>query len=243
MEGLSEKNLLEKGLSLFSKGEYKKAEKVLSEVLEINKCNVKAIFTLANIFHIKGELGKSLKAFKKVLDLDPSHTDAAVSLSVIYNDIGEYGSAKKVFEQANQRVRKKVDGTSFEDGHISKKFALKHHELGDLYNTYQRYDEALFEYNKAVTLDSSLLEARIKVAKVYAKKGFFSKAFDELQRLQNEVPTYLQARVALGVLYYGRGQILEAQSQWEKVLVKDPHNKEAGMYLNLSQTATETKLT
>ena len=75
------------------------------------------------------------------------------------------------------------------------------------------------------------------------KKGFFSKAFDELQRLQNEAPTYLQARVALGVLYYGRGQILEAQSQWEKVLVKDPHNKEAGMYLNLSQTATETKLT
>ena len=65
------------------------------------------------------------------MELDPSHTDAAVSLSVIYNDIGEYGSAKKIFEQANQRVKKKVDGVSFEDGHISKKFALKHHELGD----------------------------------------------------------------------------------------------------------------
>ena len=242
MEGFTESELLEKGLSLFSRGEYKKSEKLLSEVLEINKLNTKAIFCLANIFHIKGELGKSLKAFKKVLELEPFHTDAAVSLSVIYNDIGQYEDAKKVFEQANQRVRKKTTNQSIEDGHINKKFAVKHFELGDLYNTYQRYDEALFEYNKAISLDSSHLEIRIKVAKVYAKKGFHSKAFEELQRLQNENPSYLEARIALGVLYYGKGKILEAQNQWEKVLIKDPHNKEAGMYLNLSRTATETSL-
>ena len=70
MEGFTESELLEKGLSLFSRGEYKKSEKLLSEVLEMNKLNTKAIFCLANIFHIKGELGKSLKAYKKVLELD-----------------------------------------------------------------------------------------------------------------------------------------------------------------------------
>ena len=242
MKGFSEKELVEKGLSLYEKAEYKRAEKLLSEVLEMNKLNTKAMFCLANIFHLKGELGKSLKAFKKVLEIDPLHTDAAVSLSVIYNDIGQYEEAKKVFDLANQRVRKKASGTRVEDGHINKKFCLKHYELGDLYNTYQRYDEALFEYNKAITLDSTNLEIRIKIAKVYAKKGFHSKAFEELRRLQNESPSYLEGRVALGILYYGKGKILEAQNQWEKVLVKDPHHKEAGMYLNLSRTATETSL-
>ena len=61
-------------------------------------------------------------------------------------------------------------------------------------------------------------------------------------QLKNEHPTYLEARVALGILYYGNGKILEAQSEWERVLSKEPHNQEAGMYLNLSKTATETTL-
>jgi tetratricopeptide (TPR) repeat protein len=92
-------------------------------------------------------------------------------------------------------------------------------------------------------LDPSNLEVRIKIAKTFAKKNFINKAFDELQLLKNEVPNYLPARIALGVLLYGCGKILEAQTEWEKILTKDPRNEEALMYLNLSRTATETSLT
>ncbi len=114
--------------------------------------------------------------------------------------------------------------------------------MADLYLTYQRYDEALFEFNKAIGLDSTNLEARIKIAKCYAKKGFVNKAIDELKVLKNEEPNYAPARVALGIIHYGNGDVLEAQTEWEKVLLKDPFNQEASMYLNLSKTATETTL-
>ncbi|EQC52085.1 lipopolysaccharide assembly protein LapB, partial [Bacteriovorax sp. DB6_IX] len=63
--------------------------------------------------------------------------------------------------------------------------------MAELYFTYNRYDEALFEYNKAIKLDPANLEARIKIAKVYAKKGFVNKSLDELMRLKNESPNYL----------------------------------------------------
>ncbi|MBF0314971.1 MAG: tetratricopeptide repeat protein [Oligoflexia bacterium] len=128
------------------------------------------------------------------------------------------------------------------DPYINKKFAFKHYELGDLYFTYDRYDEALFEYNKSIRLDSSNLDARIQVAKVYAKKGYIAKSTEELKRLKNEFPNFLPARTALGILYYGNGQVVEAQSEWQKVLSKDPGNKEAAMYLHLSSNATETKI-
>jgi len=108
--------------------------------------------------------------------------------------------------------------------------------------SYNRYDESLFEYNKVIALDPTLLNVRVSIAKVYAKKNFIAKAFDELKRLKNEEPNFMEARVALGVLYYGAGQILEAQSEWERVLSKDPKNSEAAMYLNLSRTATETRI-
>ena len=129
-----------------------------------------------------------------------------------------------------------------EDAHINKKFSSKHFELADLYLSYNRYDEALFEFNKVVALDPSNLEAKIKIAKVYAKKGFIAKAIEELRTLKNEEPNYAPARIALGVIHYGNGNVLEAQAEWEKVVLKDPFNQEANMYLNLSKTATETNL-
>ena len=243
MDMLSVKDLVQKGRDSFDRGEYKKASVLFNEAIEGDAKCVDAYFYLANIFHIKGDIGKAIKAFRRVLDLDPTHTDASISLSVLYNDIGHYEDAKKIFEKANERVKiQNTDIDGIEDKHINKKFSLKHLEIADLYLTYNRYDEALFEYNKVIALDPSNLEARIKVAKVYAKKGFTQKAFEELRTLRNEKPDYMPARISLGVLYYGTGKILEAQTEWERVLSKEPTHSEAAMYINLSKTATETTL-
>lgn len=235
--------LLKTARECFDKQEYKKAHVVLNEIIESDDKNIDALFLMANIFHINGEIGKAIKAFTKVLTLNPEHTDSAISLSVLYNDIGQYEEARKVFDKANERVKSKGAGAGLmEDAHINKKFSSKHFELADLYLSYNRYDEALFEFNKVVALDSSNLEAKIKIAKVYAKKGFIAKAIEELRTLKNEEPNYAPARIALGVIHYGNGNVLEAQAEWEKVILKDPFNQEANMYLNLSKTATETNL-
>lgn len=243
MYNSNNEQLLKSARDCFDNLEYKKSQMILNEIIDSDDKNIEAFFLLANIFHINGEIGKAIKAFNKVLLLNPEHTDASISLSVLYNDIGQYEEARKVFESANERVKgsNKNSGLS-EDKHINKKFSLKHFELADLYLSYNRFDEALFEFNKVIALDASNLEARIKLAKVYAKKGFVAKAIEELRTLKVEYPNFYPARIALGVLHYGNGNVLEAQSEWEKVLLKDPFNSEAAMYLNLSKTATETNL-
>ena len=243
METFNSEELLEKAKHCYNSGEYKKAAAIFNEIIEVDPKSIDALFFLANIFHINGEIGKAIKAFNRVITIDPTHTDAAISLSVLYNDIGHYEEAKKVFNQANERVKTRARGNEgIDDQHVNKKFALKHLELADLYMTYNRFDEALFEYNKVVALDTESLETKIKIAKVYAKKGFVSKAIDELKKLRTEKPDYTNARVALGILQYGNGNILEAQAEWEKVMSLEPMNSEAAMYLNLSKTATETRI-
>jgi len=241
--GLREDKLLKEGKELYQRGQLNLAEKLLTEIVEVDDRHVEALFTLANIFHARGEIGKAIKAFNKVLFVDPNHTDAAISLSVLYNDIGQYDEARKIFEQTNERVKKNAsENEGVQDAHINKKFSLKHYELAELYLTYSRFDEALFEYNKSIKLDPENLDARIKVAKVYAKKGFVAKAMDELRKLKTENPSFLPARLALGILYYGNGKVIEAQNEWENILSKDPAHSEAKMYINLSKTATETSL-
>ncbi len=242
MTNQREKELINQAKKYYDQAKYRIVQNLLSEVIEINPKNIDAYFMMANIFHRRGEIGKAIKAFNKVLTLDPNHTDASISLSVLYNDIGRYEEGRKVFERANERVKAKKDQETIKDDHINKKFSFKHYEIAEMYMTYNRFDEALFEYNKAIGLDPENLDARLKIAKVYAKKGFISKAVETLKLLKNEKPEFLDGRVALGVLYYGNGNIIEAQNEWQKVISKDPHHSEAAMYLNLSHTATETSL-
>ncbi len=240
MEINKEYQLFDTACDLFNKKSLKKAKLLFEEVINLNPKNTEAYFYMGNIFHIEGELGRAIKAFNKVLALDPNHTDASISLSVILNDIGQYEEAQKIFEAANANVKKKDQGVA--DPHINKKFSLRHFELAEMYFSYQRFDEALFEYNKAIGLDPENLEIRIKLAKVYSKKGYLSKAFEELRRLKSESPAYIPARVALGLLHYGKGNTIEAQTEWQSALHKDPTNQELQMYINLSHGATETNL-
>ena len=240
MESQRELQLYDQGLELYKKNSLKKSYQVMEEVIEINPKSAKAHFIMGNIFHLQGQLSKAIKAFNKTLDLDPEHTDAAISLSVIYNDIGKYDEAKKIFQQADKKVKNESQGVI--DPHLNRNFSLKHFELAEMYYSYNRFDEALIEYNKSWTLDQTRLEVRIKIAKVYSKKGYHSKSIEVLKSLKSEFPHYVPAKTALGLLYYGSGNVIEAQSEWKQALSQDPKNEELKMYLKLSHSATETNL-
>lgn len=241
MENLKLNDLMRKAKDAFQKNDLKTASTFLNEIIDNNPNSTEAYFYQANIFHMRGELGKAVRGFNRVLELDPHHTDASISLSVILNDIGKYEEAKAVFDKANQHV-KMTPQQGLAEPHLNRKFSLKHYEIAEMYASYQRWDEALFEYNKATGLDPDNLEIRIKVAKLYSRKGFMSKSFEELKRLKTEHPGYLPARMALGLLYYGNGNVIEAQAEWQGVLSRDSSHAEATMYLNLSRGATETNL-
>ncbi len=246
-----EQELLLQGKALQESGKLNDSLKVLNEVIEGNPECSEAFYILGNIFHQNGEIGKAIKAFSKVLEINPKHTDSAISLSVLYNDIGKYEKASEIFKRAQKNLKEQKSVISnpespalegVQDPHINKKFAYKHQEIADLYMSYSRFEEALLEYQKVIALDPKNLEARIRISKVYAKKGYTAKASEELITLKNEYPNYTPARMALGLLLFSNQKVIEAQSEWQKILEIDPDHAEAKMYLEMSESATETSL-
>lgn len=181
----------------------------------------------------QGKLGQSIEDLKRALQHDPKHTDAAVCLSVILNDIGKYDEAKNIFEQANQSVFVKQLG---DDQQIDRRFSVKHFELGDMYFRYRRFDEAIEEYNKAIILDPDTIPIHIRRAKAFAKKGFVTRAIQELQQLKIQHPNEMAIRIQLGLLHYSQGNILDAGLEWESVIEFEPTHREANAYLDLIKT-------
>lgn len=190
-------------------------------------------------YYLQGNLSKAIDSFKKILADDPKHTDAAISLSIIYNDIGKYDEAKKIYQIANHSLRFKNIGN---DTLLDRKFALKHVELGDLYFKFHRYDEALEDYSRAMKLDPSQLEVRIKIAKVYAKKGFTTRAIQELQQLCHDHQEFIPARIHLGLMHYSQGNVIDAEIEWERAKARSPEQPELDTYLEMARQATETSV-
>jgi len=209
---------------------FKEAEELIEKSLLVEPDSSDAYYLRGLLRSYQGKLIESIDDLKRALHLEPKHTDAAVCLSVILNDIGRYDEAKKIFEQANQSVFLKQIG---DDEQIDRRFAVKHFELADLYFRYRRFDEAIEEYNKAILLDPNTAELRIKRAKAFAKKGFITRAIQDLQQLKNERSTDLAVRIQLGLLHYSQGNALDAELEWESVLEMDPVHREAIAYLDL----------
>jgi tetratricopeptide (TPR) repeat protein len=219
---------------LFTRREFKKAEEILKTHIQIAPTHADTYYLLAVNYYLQNQIGPALENLKKTLSIDPKHTDAAICLSVLCNDIGKYDDAKLAFEQANQSVTLKQ---STGDRDIDKKFSVKHLELADLYFRYQRFDESIEEYSKAARLDPTTLDIRIRRAKAYAKKGFFTRSMQELQQLKVEQPHFTPARIQLGLLHYSQGNILDAELEWEGVIHLDAQNREALTYLNMAKKA------
>jgi tetratricopeptide (TPR) repeat protein len=214
--------------------EFARAEGLIKDKISKEPGSPEGYYLMGVCQYFQGQLGPTVDNLKKALTLDPHHTDASICLSVLYNDIGKYDEAKKVFDQANQSVAHKRSGQDLE---IDRKFAVKHLELADLYFRYRRYDEAIEEYTKAILLDPTALDTRIRRAKAYAKKGFLSRAMQELQQIKHEAPDFIPARIQLGLLHYSQGNVLDAELDWEAVLTIDANQKEARAYLEMAKQA------
>ena len=216
------------------KKKFAEADILIQQSLVIEPDNADYYYLRGLLRSYQGRLAESIDDLKRSLHLDSKHTDAAVCLSVVLNDIGRYDEAKKVFEQANQSVFLKQIG---DDSQIDRRFSVKHFELGDLYFRYRRFDEAVEEYNKAILLDPQTVDIRIKRAKAFAKKGFITRAIQDLQQLKLERPQDLAVSIQLGLLHYSQGNALDAELEWESVLEMDPVHREAIAYLDLVKSA------
>lgn len=233
-------NYLNKAKWFKSNGQWDRALQYLQRLTSEDKESAEAFMEMAQIFHEQGNLSKALFAYRKVVMLEPDRVDATVSMAIILNDLGRYEEATRLCRAMEQKVLETPQG--FIESSLEREFAQDHYKLGENYYKFARFDEALFEYQKADKLFPENLEYRLKMAKCYEQKGFTLRGIQVLKELKNQHPDFLRARIELGLIYLKHGKIPEAQMEWEKVLSYDSTHREALMYLELCYNAREISL-
>ncbi len=226
---------------LLASGHWAAAKDVLLDMDSGGKATAEVQYILGTIFHRENHLSEAVERFKRALQIDPHFTDAAISLSVIYNDTGHYQEGKKVFEQAEKAAHRKT-GSPSPSIVLSKEISSKHLELGNLYRSLQRFDEAANEFLKASRVDPENVDARILLSKTHGQRGQMHLAQEELESLVREKPDNVSARVHLALLYHALGNTVDAQIELQEALLKDPSNRQVKMYLDMTRNATESTI-
>lgn len=223
----------------FVAGKYDRAEPMLNQLLLLDNKNPEIFQMLATMYYDRGQFKKAIKTFRRALEIDPSYTDASVGLSIILNDLGRYEEGKEVFETA-QRELAIVRNTS--DPYLNERFAQKHLELGDMYFQYKRYTESTEQYYKALSLSAKQADISLKIAESFLNSGEGKRALKILRDLTAEYPSFLPAQIKLGIVLYHSNRVVEAVEEWERVLARDPNNKEVREYIRVAHEAGQTEL-
>lgn len=239
MEYVDNSDVMQMARESFIAGKHEKAEALLNQLLLLDNTNPEIFQMLATVYYDRGQFKKAIKTFKRALEIDPTYTDASVGLSIILNDLGRYEEGKEVFETAQRELaRTKTAG----DPYLNERFATKHIDLGDMYFQYKRFNEAADQFLKALALTSKKAEVSLKVAESLHQCGDAKRALKMLRELTAEYPSFLPAQLKTGVVLFHAHRIVEAIEEWERVLMRDPNNKEAKEYIRAAHNLGQTEL-
>ena len=224
------RQLLSLGKGFFEKRQYAEAEGFLSQVVERSQSFADVYNMLGVIYHDQGQPARAQRAFEAAMRINPGYTEAALNLAIVYNDSGKYAEARELYENALKRTGGREGAL---DPFVQGKIANMYADIGDVFSASAHFKEAVAEYRRAVVLCPQFVDIRMKLAGALRDLGEREAAVTELELCVRDHPSYVPARIALGVSYYGAGRPADAERAWKEVLTLSPGHRGAEMYLGL----------
>jgi len=224
----SARERLTRGRDHYQAGEYDLAEPYLSELAAGDAPFADVFDMLGVIYHQQGRVQEAALMFERALAINGNYTEAALNLAVTYNDLGKYKEANAIYARvmdASKNAPRQLDP------YAKGKLANMHADLGAAYRGLGLLTDAVREYEKALALCPTFHDLRADLGATLREAGNLDAAAREFERIREDRPRYIPARLHLGLVYYGLGRNVEALAEWQEILVFEPGNKSATMYI------------
>src|SRR5271170_4326277 len=190
------------GREHYAKREFDKAEPLLREALEHEDRFADIHDMLGVIAHSHGNFIAAEKHFERALAINPSYTEAALNLAVTYNDRGKYEAAREVYSKIKGHPTGSKSGL---DPFARGKIANMHADVGQAYADAGLPLEAILELEKAVELCPEFSDLRTKLGSLLREVNEVSRAKDQYEAAIATRPTFVPARLQLGVTLLSMG--------------------------------------
>ena len=206
------------GLAKFYQGKYREAFREFVKALRKDPSYAAPHYNLGRLYEKQQRFEEALKQYQQCLQLDPRHQGAQRAVQRLgylvtpQRDEAPAPSTVREAKRANLERMKKVIGRLIVDGKLDKA------------------EERLLLLLRAHPRDGELHNA---LARVYERKGSFSKAIAELRKAEKYLPDSSVVVYRLASNLYRVGSFSEAESKARRVIDMDPANYRAYHLLGL----------
>jgi tetratricopeptide (TPR) repeat protein len=164
------------GLTLYTRGQYDEAIKTLSQAADLEPSDPRPYLFLAKMYNVSTvEAPGVTERLRRFVELEPRNAQA-----LYYYALSLWKGAREQKREADlteiERLLKNAAG-------LDPRFADAHLQLGILWAYRKDYPEAIREYQQAIRLEPSLVDAHYRLAQAYVRTG-------EKERAQGEFDTY-----------------------------------------------------
>ncbi len=165
------------------KKQYREAQNYLVTALNMAPYEGDAYFVKGMLQSKMSDSLTGLENLKYALTLNPRMLRAYRQISSVYTDLGNKGEALRYNGLAIDRFPKKAE---------------LQFERGDIYQRNNKLDSAVYAYNKAINIDSTLAQAHYRIGIIYVKWKVYTGALAAFEKALQFRPRYPQANYLAG---------------------------------------------
>jgi protein O-GlcNAc transferase len=177
----------------------------------MNAAMIEEKFRLAVEHHQAGRLAPAEGLYREILQDQPRHAFSRFLLGRIALQQGDFDRARECIEQA---IEIDDSNPSF------------HNDLGLVYQTLNRLDEAIASYERAVALGPEFYEANYNLGRIRFDQGRLTEAAELFEKAVAAQPALVQAWCQLGFIAGKLGKLDDALRHFLKALELQPHSVE-----------------
>lgn len=220
----------------FALQDYYGAVHLLEEVLATGRAFADAHHLHGLCRSLLGQPEKALEAFDTAVKLNPRYVEAHIHRGLILNQLGRSAEAEEAFRKASALEGPRTGRFS---PHVAARLANQHAALGEAYAEAGGLADAVDQYKKAVELGPAFIDLRYRLARLMLDAGNPLGAREELERVLQARPGFVEAQASLGLAYYLSGDAAEARRVWRDALDRQPENSRVEAYLAMMDRAKE----
>ncbi|MEK7338910.1 MAG: tetratricopeptide repeat protein, partial [candidate division NC10 bacterium] len=196
---------------------------------EIDPAFALAFFRQGEAHEAASSRWRAAGAYRRAIHVDPAFAEAYKSLGDLLAK-----SPRRLYEQAVEAYGKAVEtDPDYADAYVG---------LGDALSATGRFDEAIREYRRGLTIDPLNPRVHYSLARIlYTEKGLYHEAVEAYQRALTLEPTFVEAQIGLGDLYEEKGLYKEAIATYRKALALKPKHPGALYALALAYEKVSPK--
>ena len=223
--------LLGQARERFAAQDYYGAAHLLEEVIASGRSFADAHHLLGLSHALLGQRDRALAEFERALSLNPGYIEANIHRGILLNELGRTQEAEAAFRQATAHGQPSVKGFSRP---VASRLANLHAELGEAYSETGALTEAIAEFRRAVELGPAFHDLRYRLARLLLEAGRPLEAREELERILEGHPDFLDALASLGLAHYLAGDAAQARTVWARCQAHRPSNARVEAYLAMA---------